>query len=156
VGRIALSLWRKQTWYSAAKDRYEDWWMEVGKETKAKINRSISEYKTIEDFREAYFRHQRPHAVRFEVGPERARFDELCEVLPQIDLDTFLRLLHKPVARRSRYAEAFGKRATKVLKDFLEVPAHRPRYKPSPAEVEDDKWMRRLAAYVWNFPEEFS
>ena len=106
--------------------------------------------------RAAYLRQLRPHAARLEVGSERARFDELREALPQIDLDTFITLLSKPVTRRSRYAEAFGKRVVRLLKDFLEVPAHRPRSNPSPAELEDDKWLRGLAAYIWNFPEEFS
>ena len=152
-GRIALSLWRQQAWYSAARSRYESWWLGLDSDTRTSIKRAAAAFDTIEQLREAYFQHSRPSAGRFEVGPEGARFDELREELPELDSYKYIALLRQPVARRSRYAEAFGKQVTRVLKEFLEVPAHRPRFKPSEADLEDDEWLRRLAAYIWHFPE---
>jgi hypothetical protein len=140
-----------------AEEQYEKWWMELlDHETRARIETAIAQFPRNEAFRAAYLKHLRPKAVFSEIGRERASFDELCEVLPHVDLDKFMTLLTRPVKRRSGYAEAFGKRVTRILKDFLEVPAHRPKVKPSKADSEDDKWLRRLAAYIWNFPEKFS
>lgn len=87
-----------------------------------------------------------------DLGSLRARWDELRVRLPQVDLEMFLSIMSQPVKARTDYAEERGKDMTRVLKDYLEIPSHRPRVKRSEADIEDDKWMRRLAAYILNFP----
>lgn len=158
TGRFALSLWRKQVFLSMDEEQYLKWWMDLlDNETRTRIDAAIAPFPTYELFKAAFLKQLRPKAVCFEVGPEDALINALYERLPQIASDKYLALLRKPVKRRSRYAEAFGKRVTRVLKDFLEVPAHRPsKIKASATNTEDDKWLRRLAAYIWNFPEKFS
>ena len=134
-----------------------DWRAKLDDEVFARINRAISRFASYSEFQAAYLKRLRPKAVQLEAGPDDLLFHQLCAKLAtQITLDEFTDLLRVPVAKRKQYAEDFGKRVTRILKDSLEVPAHRPRVKPSEAELEDDKWMRRVFAYIFDFPEKFS
>jgi hypothetical protein len=154
---LALSLWHQQALYSEHEERYGNWWgVLLDARTQKSIENAIAGFRSYPEFMAAYRRDQRPNAVQFDMGPGRARFDEMRERLPQVSFEEFVALLDKPVVNRKQYAEAFGKRVTAVLKEFLEVPAHRPKVKLSKADLADDLWLRRLAAYILNFPENCS
>jgi hypothetical protein len=155
-GRLALPLWREQALYSLNRARYGDWWallLDAG--TAARIEHAIAPFASYDALMAAYWKHQRPNAVRSEVDSERASWEELCEQLPRPDFDEFSTVLSKPVKERVAFAEDFGKRATRTLKEFLKVPAHRPKVRPSKTDFANDKWLCRLAAYILNFPEDF-
>jgi hypothetical protein len=162
VGQAALKLWRKQGFLMSDKQdrewwvgKFLDWWLWLDDELRERIDSAIAAFPTCEAFRSAYLKYLRPEVVVSSIGPQNALFDALLNELPPIDFDVFAELLNKPVGERSAYAEEFDKQVTTVLKDYLGVISGRPRTKPSPAELDDDKYLRRLAAYIWNFPLNF-
>jgi hypothetical protein len=129
-----------------------DWWALLRADTKATITAGIDVFASYSAFM-AGWHLQRRKAVIFEGNFLGARWEEFRERLPQVDFERFLSLMGKPVADRKAYAEDFGIRTTRVLKDYLDVPSHRPKVKQSKADLADDQWLRRLAAYILNFPE---
>jgi hypothetical protein len=155
AGRLALSLWRKPVLHRMNKARYENWWSSLPDETTAKIDAAIKPYQSWGAFMDALRQHQRPDVPAIDVGPHRPLWDALLRGLPRVEFDEFASLLEVPVRKRKEYAEDFGKRVTRILKDLLDVPDHRPNTEPSKADRVDDLWLRRLSAYISNFPQKF-
>jgi hypothetical protein len=153
AGKLALRLWRGQLFHRMNRAKYENWWSLLPSETTAAIDVGIEPYETWAKFLADYWRKERPGVPLIDVCPERTLWDLLLHELPRLGFEDFARLLEAPVRDRTAYAEDFGKRVTRTLKESLGVPSHRPRLRPTEADRADDLWLRRLGAYVLNFPE---
>jgi len=157
AGRLAWRLWREDACFRKHPSRFLDWVAKLDDKLFARIDRAISRFASYSEFQAAYLKRLRPKAVLLEAGPDDLLFHQLCEKLAaQITVDEFTDLLRAPAGKQKQNAEDFGKRVTRILKDSLDVRPHRQKVKPSQADLDDDNWRRRLAAYIFNFPEKFS
>lgn len=152
AGRLALSLWRQLRLHRMNKALFENWWSLLPAEVTLKIDEAIEPYTSWRQLWESYRSQQRPHIPVITVPDEVPLWGALLERLPRLEFEEFASLLEAPVKERSAFAEDFGERVTRTLKDILDVPSHRPSTKPSKSDLANDLWQRRLAAYILNYP----
>ena len=131
---------------------FENWWALLPNEVQVKIDEAIEPYATWQQLLESYRSQQRPDIPLIKIGDEVPLWGALVGRLPRLEFEKFASLLEAPVKERGAYADEFGKQVTRTLKEVLDVRPHRPSTKPSKADCTDNRWQRRLAAYIFNYP----
>jgi hypothetical protein len=152
AGRMAFRLWRQLRLHRMNKALFENWWALLPSEIQVKIDEAIKPYTSWQKLLESYREQQRPDIPLIEIGDEVPLWGALVGTLPRLEFEKFVSLLEAPVRERKAYAEWFGGQVTRTLKNVLDVRPHRPSTKPSKLDLADDWWVRRLAAYIFNYP----
>jgi hypothetical protein len=147
-GRLAWKIWRDRLTYHRNPAVFEDWWATLDEPRKEQIVGAAKRYSSFGQLLE--------DTAAKAAGPTIGTVSDqewllgcVRDVL-KIDTVEFLKLLTSPMSERSKFAEEFGRRATKALKQALLIPPHRPKKRMSGADLKDDEWARKLFVFLLN------
>ena len=124
LDRIALRIFHKQLHYDQHWDEFEECWFALSDPLRRAIDKAAKRFPNCAALRRAHLDSQAPGTT---LSSLQAQWYVLQSPLPQVDQARFIALLRAPTKDRSQFAEAFGKRTTAVLKEYLGVKPHRPR-----------------------------
>jgi hypothetical protein len=144
ASRIAWRIWKNRWSFSQHKALYMDWWSSLTADEQKQAEDTAAKYSSLEEMLDEKVKGY------LELGTcdDAEWLWRGFTTTIRLDVEEFHRLLDAPVRVRSRFAEQFGRTATKDLKRALGVPGHRPKTRLSKADRDADLWSRRILAFL--------